>query len=470
MLGTSLAPALASAQLYDDEDAETTSSSEGSGGRVAISGPSSASASDAGSDGDDEGATSSERENFRVYLISVPLEDGLDAVTQRVGAQGRAALRTIAGAEWQAADQRFLGYDAAATDSLALARTHLQAGREAYLAFELPTAIEELNAAVAAFDGAATALEDPQDLGQSLLLLGAAYAFDGRTRDATRIFARLHTQMPQITPDPNEFPPEVVERFQAARPRDAGSPSGAIHVETDPPGSIAFVDFVARGVTPLDVGGLIGGDHVVRMTRVGGTPAVQPVTVRGRRPVATSAMLFDDENAAGLADAVEAVRSAPADTLPADHPLRQVAAILELERIAVVRTSAGSSADEVHLELVVWDIATGRRLVRGEGTAPTAVGALEPAVNQLVSGALDRALAIPHRMQSRVVEREPELRRDAPEREHHDDGGGRSIVEEPVFWLVVGGVVLAGAAVAVGVAVASGSGEDSQGGQVILTF
>ena len=415
-------------------------------------------------------ATAAPSQPVRVYVIAVPMEEGLEAVAQRAGAAARASLREIPDVEWQDADRLFLGYDESAVPTLARARERLEAGRQAYLNLELGQAIESLTAAVADFDAAAAALEDPNDLGQALLFLGASLAFEGRTRDAQRVFARLHVQMPHVQPDPNLFNPDVIARFEAARPR--GTPSSSIVVESDPPGAIAYVDFLARGVTPITVSGLHAGDHIVRVTRAGAIPSVQPVTVAARRSASTSALLVDEEAAAGLPDSLAQVRDADVSAISPGTPIHDVASLLGVERIGLIRASSGESAEQVQLELLVFDVGSGRRLVRGAGPAPVAVGELEPAVDRLVSGALEAAV------RARASEEDAARRRDQQEEElppvlEQPPPAGPSIFEDPILWIVVGGVlVAAGAGVAIGVAVSNQGpalGTSPQG-QVVFEF
>jgi hypothetical protein len=409
-------------------------------------------------------------EPVRVYVIAVPMEEGLEAVAQRAGAAARASLREIADVEWQEADRLFLGYDESAVPTLARARERLEEGRQAYLNLELGQAIESLTAAVADFDAAAAALEDPNDLGQALLFLGASLAFEGRTRDAQRVFARLHVQMPHVQPDPNLFNPDVIARFESARPR--GTASASIVVESDPPGAIAYVDFLARGATPITVSGLHAGDHIVRVTRAGAIPSVQPVNVAARRSASTSALLVDEQAAAGLPDSLAQVREADMSAISPGTPIHDVASLLGVERIGLIRATAGESADQVQLELLVFDVESGRRLVRGAGPAPVAVGELEPAVDRLVSGALEAAV------RARASEADEAARRREQEQElppvlTQPPPSGPSIFEDPIFWIVVGGVVVAaGAGVAIGVAVSSQGPSlgTSPQGQVVFEF
>ena len=404
----------------------------------------------------------------RVAVVSVAADDSLEAYAQRAGAAARHELRTLATVDWAAADQLFLGYDASALQTIERARERLEQGRQAYLNLDLGQAIELLSGAVADFDATAAALEDPEDLGQALLFLGASYAFNGQQRDATRVFTRLHVQMPHIVPDPNVFPPDVTSRFDAARPRDAASPAGSISIESDPPGAIAYVDFVARGATPLTVTGLIGGEHIVRVTRAGATPSVSSVTVRARGSESTSAFLVDDARTSGLHEAIAAIRDSDMASAPAGSPVRQVAEILDVERIAVIRVSSAETEGSVGIELLVYDVASGHRLLRGSGTAPTGIGQLESAVHQVVSGALETAFT--SRPQVAVeppppVDDESPLLPPPPPPSH-------SIVEEWWFWTIIGGVVVVGVAVGVGVGVGSQGSTvgQSPSGVVVLEF
>lgn len=436
-------------------------------------------AAEQGTDDEDEGgrartttrAPAASGAPVRVYVVATPMDDGLEAVAQRAGAAARASLREIDGVEWQEADRLFLGYDESAVPTLARARTRLQAGREAYLNLELGQAIEALTASVADFDAAAAALEDPNDLGQALLFLGASLAFEGRTRDATRVFSRLHVQMPHVQPDPNLFNPDVIARFEAARPR--GAASSTIVVESDPPGAIAYVDFLARGVTPITVEGLHAGDHIVRVTRAGAVPSVQPVTVAARRTVTSSAMLADEQATLGLVEALEGMRHADIGSIAPGTPIHDVATTLHVERIGVIRASASSSPGQVQLELIVFDVQTGRRLVRGEAVAPTAVGELEPTVDRLLSGALQvavRASAAQEEGARRPSQQEAEL---PPVLAQPEESSGPSIFEDPVFWIVVGGVlVAAGVGVGIGVGIANQGPPlgNSPQGQVVFEF
>jgi hypothetical protein len=404
----------------------------------------------------------------RVYIVSVTSTPELEAATARVGASARASLRQVQAVDWQTPDQRFLGYDQQVAERLLRARTRLNAGRDAYTNLIVADAIEQLAGAVEDFDAAAVAVEDPTDLGQALLLLGASYQLEGRDRDAARVFRRLHTQMPGVAPDPNEFNPEVVQKFQAASPADVGSGTASITVESDPPGAIVYVDFVPRGLTPTTVGNLVSGQHIVRVTRAGATPFVQPVELRRGGTGAVNAFLEDNAATPGLHDAVSAIAEASVERLGRNSPIAAAAGVLELDKIGVIRVSAGTTQGDVQLELLLFDVATGRRLLRGAGEASTDGNALELGVQRLVAGGLEAGLRV-----QQTADREdiPARRDPIVTPEPTPEGGGGSVLGKWWFWTAVGGVVVIGTVVAIVLASGGGTplGQDP-GGQVILQF
>src|SRR5690606_17168847 len=147
-------------------------------------------------------------------------------------------------------------------------------------------------------------------------------AFNGQRRQAIEVFRRLHTQMPHIRPDPDTFNPDVVELYDSAAPPDARSPSGSVSINSDPPGAVVYVDFLARGRTPTTVEGLIGGDHIIRVSRPGAAPFVEPLSVRRGRAASSNAFLADrDQSLAGLTEALSHIPEADVDRITDGSPI-----------------------------------------------------------------------------------------------------------------------------------------------------
>lgn len=409
------------------------------------------------------------RAQQRVYVVAVPMSDSVAAEAGRATAGARVALGALEGIEWRSADQTYVGYDDSVVESLDRARERFQAGKTAFQEVDLPRAIEALTGAVADFDAAAAALDDSAEIGAALLYLGAAYDVAGRGRDAARVFARVHVQLPGLTPDPDEFNPDVVAHFEAAAPRDR-STSGSIAVESDPPGGLAVVDFTNRGATPAAVGSLRNGTHVVRVTRPGSAPYVQPVEVRRGGAASVNAMLVESEAATGLADAVAALPQANVDSMGRNSSLTEVARLLTLNKLGVLRVSEAGSG-QVGLELLVFDVGTGRRLLRAQGTTSSEPGQIERAAHALVAQGMARALHVPTPAGTGTgglvgAGFIPEVGGGG----RRDEGGGGSILGKWWFWTAVGAVVVTG--VVIGVVLASGGNDlgADPSGQVVLEF
>ena len=395
----------------------------------------------------------------RLYVVASAAEPELETVAARVGAAARAALRNQPEVDWRAPDQRFSGYQPEALETLARARASLEEGRAAYVDLRLEDAIEALTTAVRSFDEAAAALEDPEDLGEALLLLGASQQFDGRTRAARITFRRLHVQMPQVAPDPQVYPPDVVEAFGQAAPR--GAAAGALQVGSQPPGALVYVDFVPRGETPLAIEDLPRGEHVLRIVRPGAPPYVEETSLgRGARSV--EAMLVEAPEGEGIADAVSRIPGADLHRIGPDDPIGELAAILQLSTVGVIRVRYGDSDDMVGLELVMFDATDGRRLLRREATAPRTLGGLEATVSELVAEAVNGVLHPPEAPVAAPAQPRPDLlattaaAEEAPPR------------KRGWIWGVVGTVVAIGAVV--GIVFATRGEERDLDGQVVFEF
>src|SRR5690606_25825478 len=129
------------------------------------------------------------------------------------------------------------------------------------------------------------------------------------------------------------------------RPPDARNPTGVIAVESDPPGATVYVDYLARGRTPIEVGGLIAGEHVLRVSRPGATPFVEPLRVQRRQPATSNAFLVDREGLEGLQEALAQIDQADVGRIGEGNPIAQVASLLDLSKIGVIRVSSAGEGE-----------------------------------------------------------------------------------------------------------------------------
>ncbi len=399
----------------------------------------------------------------RVYVVAAAVEPELEDEAARAAAAARAALRRVNGADWQAADQRFLGYDDNTLQRLVQARHALDEGRTAYVDLRLDEAIQHLESAVSNFDSSMSALEDPSDLGNALLFLGAAQQFNGQARDARRTFQRLHVQMPHIVPDPNEFSPDVVESYNAAAPRRT---DGTITVESEPNGAVAYVDFIPRGLTPLSVDGLARGQHSVRVAAPGMTPYIENADV-GRSAAEVNAYLMALDDTEGLQGLVQGITGHELEV--GDGAIAEVAAMLELDKIGVIRVSYGDSSDTVKLELVMFDTASQRRVLRGEVQAPRGFGELEAVVSRSIEAGIVSVLNPQEASDDERIPAQTEIVNEDPDA---TVPGDETLIQKWWFWTaVIGGALVAGAVIAIAVTQSGGDdlGQDSDG-HIVFEF
>ena len=266
------------------------------------------------------------------------------------------------------------------------------------------------------------------------------------------------------------FNPEVVSRYEAARPRDAAAPSGSIAIESDPPGAIAYVDGMARGVTPLDVEGLLAGEHTVRMSSPGSLSFIERTNVsRGRRAGPVSAFLMENEGMEGLADAIANLPTDSAMTPEREGPTVQVGQILGVDTLGVIRVSAEDTDETVHLELLIFRLSDRIRTLRIHGPVPTELGRLEAGVMELVRQGF--AAAVRPQQEADVEEAAPAIDPELlAQGEPEDEAGDGSIWTRWWLWAAIGGAVAVGVTVGI---VASGGGEElgtDPSGTVIIEF
>ncbi len=398
--------------------------------------------------------------DVRAYIVAQSAEASLLIEAQRAVVAATEALDRFTTVRWREADRVFWGQRDEELQALERARTLLESGRDAYMNLDFAGAVRDLNDAVSEFDRAQSVLGHPDDVARALLYLGASLVVEGRARDAESTFRRLHVQMPEIRPDPNVFNPEIVGRFEAARPRSSHRHGASIRVESDPPGAIVHVDFQLRGETPIEVSGLPAGEHVVRVSRFGGIPFVQRVSVAARGSERVSAHFLPQERMVNLSDSLRELRTADVESEVTQGLIVRMAQSLEVDVLGFLRIASARSRGQVNVEFVLFD-ASGQRIARDRGLVSSAPNALELGVEQMVTGVLEAGW--------RTFVESPTSSGDGTSALARAEEGERSIAEEWWFWAIVGGAALAvGASIGIGIGLSEQSSEPR--GQVVFEF
>lgn len=390
------------------------------------------------------------------YVVATTIDPALDAVSERIGAAARTGLRRVEAADWRSADRLFLGYDDVTAEVVQICREAFARGKAAWDAGDQEGALSGFAEAAQGFDEAAAALEDPIELADALIYYGAALVVNGQARDAQPVFARLHAAFPTIFPDPDVFPAEVLDAWSNAAPRRPRY--GSIDVSSDPPGAEIYVDQQARGRTPLSVDDLPRGTHMVRLMLPGFTAYSERVELR-RRPSTVETMMLPSEGGEELNSSFGAL--AGAEMANGEGSIADFGAALGVELIGVMRVGYADDGESVAVELGIFDVGSGRRVLHAEAQVTRDVGPLERGIAQFTEQAFSAALR--PRVRDTAAERPPEFTQPDPE---EDEEGG--IVTKWWFWTAVGvGALAIAGGVTAGVLL---SGGEDPHGQVVFDF
>ncbi len=377
------------------------------------------------------------------------------------------ALRDVVGGDPRysisAADNRLNGYDTDAQQAMREANELFQNGRRTYDNLELDEAFDFFEQALGAFEDLVAHVGDLNIYSDCLLYMGASEVLRGRSRPAATIFSRLLIIDPERRPDPDVFPPPVVEAFEYASTNMARIREGVLEVTSTPEGADLFVDGVFQGPTPQTLSGLKAGIHYVRVRQQGYTEAGQVVEVSSRRPTQVQLELAATNDGQLIAGLVEQIGIELAENnTGVGGTVRRLGEILGLEVLMTALVSRGD--DGIGVQLNVWNVVEGRSLSRGNAgpfeedpiivagdTPPSAQNVLNDAWSaQNVPQVVDRPIPPP------TTPPPPP----PPPR--------RPFWQQWWFWTAVG-VVVAGAGVGIGFGVASATEEPGETpGEVIL--
>ncbi len=138
-------------------------------------------------------------------------------------------------------------------------RTRLDEGRVLYERADFETAAEVLAQAIPALEDGSLGTTDIKDLREALLLLGLARFGLGEPDAAKQPWSRLVELDPNRELDPVNYPPKVVQGFEAVRSEVLGQQRGTLVVDA-PDGAVVHVDGLRTDERSIK---LPPGDHFV---------------------------------------------------------------------------------------------------------------------------------------------------------------------------------------------------------------
>jgi hypothetical protein len=323
-------------------------------------------------------------------------------------------------------------------DAAGLARAHqlMSDATAAFKSLEYDSAFDKLRQADSVLRGLTPLLDATAALAEVNLLLGQVQLGrkdEARALEAFRVARRLAPGLTAL--DPGKYRPQVVQLWdKAATPAEAGK-TGVLVVTSEPPEAAVWVDGQPVGVTPLELPGVIAGEHYVGTFLAGHAPRMERVTIKADARVEQSVLLSRlpaEQRARSLRFAL--MRGT-------DLPLKRAAALLadvaSVDVLVLVRQAEGGA-----LEAAAWDVRTATL----GAWVPIADGG--KALVATVARAATTPIAVPRpdEVAKRVPDKRPGDGRDPK------DGGVKQPSWYRTWWgtgLIIGGsVLLVGAVVA----------------------
>lgn len=315
--------------------------------------------------------------------------------------------------------------------AMAEADAQLAEGRRLYDDLELDGASAALTRAIKLYRGHIVALDEPEKLGRAFLIFGAAAQLNGDLERAKAAYKRAFLSFPGLTPG-DKFPPEVVAAYETEAGVVRDGAAGTLDVTCTPGPCAIHVDGEPRGLSPTSLS-LPLGLHAVVVARRGHARGGELVDVRGGEPTESAFTLELSEPGA----AVE--RLLPQARLELESPeagpaTRGLGEQLGADKVAVVALNAKDM--DALAEVAVWDLVTGKRLLRVSRRVRPISGAGVP---ELATEIADAAAG-------KLPEPPPAIA---------STGGG--LLDQWWFWAGAGALLVGGATVGV-LAATSGDG------------
>lgn len=269
------------------------------------------------------------------------------------------------------------------------AAAEAEKGLEAFLAMRLDLARDHFTRATQAYSDGFAYLAYAGRFADALMYLGATEAALGETIAAIRAFRAALRLRPDADPADYSALPEVVKAFEEARVLAGSDATGALIIDSVPPGAEVFLDGSFAGVTPMDLPEMPAGPHWVVLQKTGFVRKALAIEV----PAGGSAAIIDDSSTL-----TPARRKPLYDTatrkLAGSGEMEDMEAIEDLKAlflsdmalvVRVVRSGEGMMA-----RLSFWDLATMQRLWTGTEPRSGAIsylgrGAAESLVSRAIS-------------------------------------------------------------------------------------
>lgn len=167
--------------------------------------------------------------------------------------------------------------------AVAEAKALLDAGRRAYEQLELQSAQAKFDRALKKFEYGYGYVERTGPLVETLLYLGASWVLVGEADRGLAYFRRAADLPGRKTLDEELFPPNIQQVFEQAAAAAGEGPRARASLLTVPQGAAVFVDGSYRGGSPLRLGDMRPGVHLVRALKDGFRPWGGKIRLKANR-------------------------------------------------------------------------------------------------------------------------------------------------------------------------------------------
>jgi hypothetical protein len=247
-----------------------------------------------------------------------------------------------------------------------------KAGAKTYEQLDLEAAQSKFREALKKYEFGYGFMDKPAPLLECLMYLGATWVLVGEPEKAQKLFTRAQDLPGRKVLDPNLFPPNIQDIFTQAAERSQHLPKSAVTLVSTPQGAEILVDDVYRGGSPIRVGKLRVGIHLVRAKKDGYLPWGGRINVAAGKHKQLRLKLKPARKQKAFSRhfrlmAAEVIRNEPGNAI------EKMGKFLKASRIVVV--AAKGSAETMELTGYMCDVgseikcASGKKLLNTKGSA-----------------------------------------------------------------------------------------------------
>lgn len=206
----------------------------------------------------------------RISALLIPMDQGAEASTVKLETFMNEALEQFSGFEVKKPEMLFgMPADEEAQASLKRGSKGLEESVAAYDAKDYEDAERKLRATLKEFQGAVGAMSACAELCEATALYSAVLTQRGDTEEAKLTLIDLMALNPTFELNPKRYNRDVIALRASVATSRTSVMRGSANVKSRPAGARVYVDGEFQGYTPLTVGPMQVGKHMLRLDRPG---------------------------------------------------------------------------------------------------------------------------------------------------------------------------------------------------------